>query len=113
MLHYNTPLKLACPYRAFTVCCPIQQMVDRCFSAKTVWWADLYPFAVRILSLCTCISPTKYHFWRVFEGQLFTDKLPRTLQVVYKILLHSIVIALSITDREDTLHEIPRHEWIK
>ena len=50
--HYNTPLKLVCPLMAFTVCCPMQEMVDQCFSAQAVAWADSYLFAVQIFLLC-------------------------------------------------------------
>ena len=57
MLHYSTPLKLVCPIIAFPVCCPIRQTVDRCFSAQTVAWADLHPFAVQSFWLCTVVSP--------------------------------------------------------
>ena len=55
MLHYNTPLKLVCRLIAFTICCPIQQMVDRCFSAQKVAWEDSIccSFAVCNVLLCT------------------------------------------------------------
>ena len=46
-----------------------QQTVDQCFSAQTVAWADLYPFAVCLLSVC---CPKYFALYYVLLGYVYT-----------------------------------------